>query len=202
MGTLFRRSARRGSLTVLGGLALGLATLAALPPRSASATVLAQLSLSDMAARSAHVLVGTVEQLRPQLLPGQGVIVTEVTVRCTRSLRGVREGQILTVRHLGGTVNGIGQRVFGEASYRVGEEVLLLAEERSGSFYAVGMAQGALHIDRSSGAPRVHVQLEGAELLAPSGQVVAQPAAEGAPLDQVVAELAALLARTPAPGGK
>lgn len=201
MGTLFRRSARRLP-AALSGLALGLVLLSSVAPRSASATVLAQLSLSDMAARSAHVLVGTVEQVRPQLLPGQGVIVTEVTVRCTRSLRGVREGQVLTVRHLGGTVNGIGQRVFGEASYRVGEEVLLLAEERSGSYYAVGMAQGALHIDRSSGAPRVRVQLEGAELLAPSGQVVAQPQTEGAPLERVVAELEALLARTPAPGGK
>lgn len=199
MGTLFRRSARRTSAT-LGGLALVL--LFSLAPRAASATVLTQLSLSDMAARSAHVLVGTVEQVRPQLLSDQGVIVTEVTVRCTRSLRGVREGQVLTVRHLGGTVNGIGQRVFGEASYRVGEEVLLLAEERAGSYYAVGMAQGALHIDRSSGAPRVHVQLEGAELLAPSGQLVAQPQTEGAPLDRVVSELQALLARTPAPGGK
>lgn len=202
MGTLFRRSARRCALTALGGLGLALTLTAAVVPRSASATVLAQLSLSDMAARSAHVLVGTVEQVRPQLLPGQGVIVTEVTVRCSRSLRGVREGQLLTVRHLGGAVNGIGQRVFGEASYRVGEEVLLMAEERGGSYYAVGMAQGALHIDRSSGAPRVHVQLQGAELLAPSGQVVAQPATEGAPLDQVVAQLESLLARLPAPGGK
>lgn len=197
-----RSPSRRSTRLCIGGLGLALLLCGASAPRRASATVLQQLSLSDMASRSAQVLVGTVEQVRPLLLRAQGVIVTEVTIRCTRSLRGVREGQLLTVRHLGGTVDGIGQRVFGEASYRVGEDVLLLAEERTGSYYAVGMAQGALHIDRSSGAPRIHVQLEGAELVTPGGQITAQPTAQGVPLDQVITQLEALLARTPAPGGK
>jgi hypothetical protein len=171
-------------------------------PRAASATVLQKLTLSEMAERSAHVLVGTVEQTRSLMLPGQGLIVTDVTVRCTKGMRGVREGQLLTVRHFGGTVDGVGQRVFGEASYRVGEEVLLLAEERNGSYFAVGMAQGAMHIDRKSGIARVHVPLDGVELLSPGGQIAAQPTAEGAPLDQVLAQLQSLLARTPAEGGR
>lgn len=188
-------------------LALGLLLLVCAPgspgnPGEASATVLQKLTLSEMAERSAHALVGTVEQTRSLLLPGQGIIVTDVAIRCTRGMRGVREGQILTVRHFGGTVDGIGQRVSGEASYRVGEEVLLLAEERGGSYFAVGMAQGAMHIDRTSGTARVHVPLDGVELLSPSGQVVAQPTAEGAPLDQVLAQLQVLLARKPAQGGR
>lgn len=188
-------------------LALGLLLLACAPggpgnPLDASATVLRQLTLSEMAARSAHVLVGTVEQTRSQLLPGQGLIVTDVTIRCTQGMRGVRDGQLLTVRHFGGTVDGVGQRVFGEATYRVGQEVLLLAEERNGSYFAVGMAQGAMHIDRTSGTARVHVPLDGVELLSPSGQLVEKTTAEGAPLDQVLAQLQALLARTPAQGGR
>jgi hypothetical protein len=197
-----RTSLRRYTRVVLGLLLLGFEPGGPGNPGTASATVLVQLTLSEMAARSAHVLVGTVEQQRSLLLPGQGVIVTDVTIRCTRGMRGVREGQLLTVRHFGGTVDGIGQRVFGEASYRVGEEVLLMAEERNGSYFAVGMAQGAMHIDRSSGTPRVHVQMDGVELLSPSGQLAARPTAEGVPLDQVLAQIESLLARTPAPGGR
>ena len=98
-------------------------------PRNADATVLTKLTLEDMTARADQVLVGRVEQISSRLAPGHdGLIVTEVTIRCTRSIRGVSAGSVLHVRHLGGTVGELGQKVFGEASYQVGEEVVLLAE--------------------------------------------------------------------------
>src|SRR5262249_42942165 len=140
-----RKVAARWATAMLlcGGALVGTAQR----PGTASASVLQKLSLAELAGRADRALVGTVEEGKPQLLGGN-YIVTDVRIRCTRELLGVPQGSVFTVRHLGGEVGELGQRVYGEASYRVGEEVLVLAEERSGAFYAVGMAQGALHIER------------------------------------------------------
>lgn len=171
-------------------------------PSSGSATVMTKLSLEDMTARADQVLMGRVEQVSSRMLPGHdGLIVTEVQIRCTRSIRGTKEGALVQVRHLGGTVGELGQKVFGEASYQVGEDVVLLAESREGALYAVGMAQGKLHIDRSSGSPRVRVDLGGAELIAPTGQD-ANPTAQGVALDVLMNQLAELARRIPAPSDR
>lgn len=160
-------------------------------PTPACASVLKKLSLAELAGRADRVLVGTVEEVKPRMIGGN-YIVTDVRIRCTREVLGVPEGSVFTVRHLGGEVGELGQKVFGEASYRVGEEVLLLAEERAGSFYAVGMAQGALHIERDaqSGERRVRVDLSGAEL---HGAVPNEPTANGANVESVLGQLQSLL---------
>lgn len=166
---------------------------------TARASVLTKLSLEDMTARAEHVLLGRVERIDSKFVQGHsGLIITEVQVRCQRSIRGAKEGSLITVRHLGGVVGELGQKVFGEASYQVGEEVVLLAEPREGALYAVGMAQGKLHIDRSTGSPRVHVDLGGAELVNPSGQDV-HPTAQGVALDTLLGQLTELARRIPSP---
>jgi len=166
--------------------------------RPAPASILTKLSLGDMAGRADRALVGTVEQVRSRFLGDGGYIVTEVRIRCTRELLGVPAGTVFTVTHLGGEVGEIGQKVFGEASYQVGQEVLLLAEERAGAFFAVGMAQGALHIEREpqSGERRVRVELAGAELQGAGAASPAsvEPTANGANLETVLAQLQPLLA--------
>jgi len=192
------RSAK-GLVAVLCGMLLG--SLGGITP-VARASVLTKLSLSDMTARAEHVLVGRVERIESKFAPGyDGLIITEVQIRCSRSIRGAKEGTLLTVRHIGGTVGELGQKVFGEASYQVGEEVVLLAELREGSLYSVGMAQGKLHIDRSTGTPRVQVDLGGAELLTPTGQDLT-PTAQGVPLDTLLGQLSELARRIPAPSEK
>jgi hypothetical protein len=175
-------------LSLAGSLIAGEVLL----PSPAAASVLVKLSLKDLAGRADHALVGTVEAVTPRLVGGNH-IVTDVRIRCTRELLGVPVGTVFTVRHLGGEVGELGQRVFGEASYRVGEEVLVLAEERAGSYYAVGMAQGALHIERDvqSGERRVHVDLAGAEL---QGPAAAAPSVNGTNVETVIGQLQSLLA--------
>jgi len=165
----------------------------------AEASVLTKLTLSDMTGRAEQVMVGRVERVDSKFAPGyDGLIITEVQIRCQRSIRGAKEGTLITVRHLGGAVGELGQKVFGEASYQVGEEVVLLAELREGSLYSVGMAQGKLHIDRSTGTPRVQVDLGGAELLAPTGSD-AVPTAQGVPLETLISQLNDLVRRIPSP---
>lgn len=162
-------------------------------PRPASASVIARLSLADSAGRADRALVGTVEDVHSLALGDGGYIVTDVRIRCTRELLGVPVGSVFTVRHLGGEVGELGQKVFGEASYRVGEEVLVLAEERSAAFYAVGMAQGALHIEReaTTGERRVRVELAGAEL---QGPATTEPTPNGTNVETVIGQLQSLLA--------
>lgn len=166
---------------------------------TARASVLTKLSLADMTARAEHVFWGRVERLESKFVQGHdGVIITEVQIRCQRSIRGAKEGSLVTVRHLGGTVGELGQKVFGEASYQVGEEVVLLAEPREGFLYSVGMAQGKLHIDRSTGSPRVQVDLGGAELVTPNG-LDRSPTAQGIALDTLIGQLSELARRIPSP---
>lgn len=178
---------RWATAMLLCGLVVGVE--AQLPSRAA-ASVLIKLGLSDLAGRASRVMVGTVEAVTPRMI--DSYIVTDVRIRCTRELLGVPVGAVFTVRHLGGEVGEIGQRVYGEASYRVGEEILLLAEERGGSFYAVGMAQGALHIERDaqSGERRVRVDLAGAEL---QGTATAESTASGKNVETVIGQLQSLL---------
>ncbi len=175
------------------GCALGLTLLLSVP--NASATTLAALDLPALSGGADRVLLGTVEKVESHYLGEDSpYIVTDVTIRCDRELLGVPAGGRFTVRHLGGVVGELGQRVHGEASYRVGEQVLLFAKERGGAFFAMGMAQGAMHVYADErGVARVEVALDQAELIAPSGPPA--PSASGRTLDEVLTTVRGLLAQ-------
>ncbi len=164
------------------------ALLSVLPglSKDAEASAFSRLDLATLDARADEIFVGTVERVSSRFVSAERRgIVTDVTLRCDRQVLGVRAGGRLVVRHLGGEVEGRGQRVFGEASFVVGEQVLLFASKRSGAYWPVGMAQGALHVRRDdAGLPRVRTDLGGADL-----GVGSAPPLDGRPLDDVVAEL-------------
>lgn len=170
-------------------------------PRSAGASILQTLDTPELVRRAEHILVGTVEGQRSHWADeSHSAIVTDVNIRVTTALRGARAGDVVTVRRLGGTVDGIGMRVFGEASYAAGEEVLLFAERRGEALYAVGMTQGKLHVNRDGVTKSVSVDLQGAELLPPaSGPLQPQPggpspaAQRARPLKDVLKEVSALV---------
>lgn len=160
----------------------------------AAATTLMALDLPTMSTGADRVLLGTVEKIDSHYLgDSQSYIVTDVTIRCERELLGVPAGARFVVRHLGGSVGELGQRVHGEASYRVGEQVLLFASQRGEAYYAMGMAQGAMHVYRDSrGVARLDVQLSEGELVGPSGQPVAA-APSGRTLEEVLSQVRSLL---------
>lgn len=167
---------------------------------SASATTLLPMDLTALSTTADRVLLATVEKVESHPLhDGNPYIVTDVTVRCERELLGVPAGGRFVVRTLGGVVGDIGQRVYGEANYRVGEQVLLFASERSGAFYTTGMAQGALHVYRDAGGVlRVDVQVGDGEIATlgggpASGQ--ASVAESGRALEDVLAQVRSLIER-------
>ena len=54
----------------------------------------------------------------------------------------------MSLRREGGSVDGVGMRVYGAASFAVGEEVVLFIERRGAASYTVGMTQGKLSVIR------------------------------------------------------
>lgn len=195
-----RRGLRRGFRRSVAPLLLSLLLSLLLPGSAARATSLVRLGLESMTARAHCVAYATVEEVRARFVDGAGAggtIVTDVRLRVRRGLLGATDGELITIQHLGGVVGEIGQLVHGEASYRVGEEVVVLAARRPGGLFAVGMSQGALHVRRDvSGIQRVHTELMGAELVRPpAGASDRDVVPSGMPLDTLLLRLTELIAR-------
>ncbi len=161
------------------------------------ASTMMAMDLEALTLKADRILVGTVEAVQSHFVtPHSTYIVTDVTVRSERNLLGVPEGSKFIVRHLGGVVGDIGQRVSGEASYKVGEQVLLFAAQRRNIYYTTGMAQGALHIQRDgNGVSRIQTNLSGIELLGRATATQNAASAEGKSLDEVVSFITACLDR-------
>lgn len=130
---------------------------------TAQATVLAPLDTRALTSRADRIVLGTVESQAARWTDDHDAIYTDVTVRVSESYKGrLAPGQTLVVRRLGGEVDGVGMRVFGAASFAVGEEVVLFVEARGSASYPVGMTQGKLHVSRGpDGQKRVSANLAG-----------------------------------------
>jgi len=76
----------------------------------------------------------------------RGRIVTDVRLRVAESLGGERgAGEEVVLRCLGGSIDGVGMRVAGEAQLAVGETAVVFARRSDGGWLrAVGMSQGVL----------------------------------------------------------
>lgn len=187
------RSSTPGRSRLLPGLlafALGGALTIPLVAATAQATQLQPLDLAALSERASAVVVGVVEGQRASWTDAQrSSIVTDVRVRVTRALRGAAVGEVVTVRRLGGSIDGIGMRVAGEAGFTQGEEILLFAEGRGGSLYSVGMTQGKMHVATENGRKVVYGSLAGAELVASPAGVRSAAAAGPRLLDDVLREV-------------
>jgi hypothetical protein len=127
--------------------ALALWALAATLP--AFASVVRVLPLPELVRRSQVVAVADVESSVSSWVDER--IVTDSVLVVESPLLGAAGGERLTVRTLGGEVDGLGQRVFGEPWLRRGERYLLFLEpfpssEPTALLRPVGMAQGALPV--------------------------------------------------------
>ena len=117
---------------------------------SASATTLVQMDLPELT-RSADVIVhGTVRRLESRWSGDGRLIVTDVEIQVTETLKGEAPGT-LVVTQPGGRVGDIAQRVSGLASFTPSEEVVVfLARPGGRDFRVVGLAQGKYQVLRST----------------------------------------------------
>ena len=114
---------------------------------AAHATVLVPLDTRALTERAERVVLGTVESQVARWTDDHEVIYTDVTIRVTRAYKGaVKPGERVVVRREGGVVDGMGMRVYGAASFTVGEEVVVFLETRGNAMWTVGMTQGKLRV--------------------------------------------------------
>jgi hypothetical protein len=111
------------------------------------ATVLVPLDIKAMTERADRVVYGTVLSQRSSWNERHDAIFSDVTMRVARVYKGaVKPGDVVTVRREGGVVDGIGMRVFGAASFAVGEDAIVFLETRGKAAFTVGMTQGKLGV--------------------------------------------------------
>jgi hypothetical protein len=168
----------------------------------ASASIVRALSLPQLVDEASVVAVVAVESASSSWVDGR--IVTDTVTVVVDGLGGVSTGARLTLRTLGGEVDGIGQRVFGEAWFRPGERYLVFLEPALPSsavagplpelLRPVGMSQGALPVVDGVDGPMVAPSPElpalvGADAALPADAWLEVPR----PLADVSAEVRALL---------
>jgi len=157
-----RRSARARGATLL---IAGLGVLAA--PGQASATLVRELSVAKMAQTSDAVARGTVVSQRA--VRSGKMIVTLSTVAVSDCWAGECE-KTITVRQLGGELDGVGMLVAGVARLEVGDDVILFLGARGAKQMApIGMAQGVFRV--IEGTDTAVRSLHGMGLVDPRGAV-------------------------------
>ena len=169
-------------------LGLILLTFAAVA-RPAGATTMVPLDLRALSERADRVVLGVAVSQTASWTASHDAIYTEVTVRVSRVYKGtLKPGDLLVVRREGGSVDGIGMRVFGAAEFTVGEEALIFAERRGGATWVTGMAQGKLRVTIENGRKMVAPRLGELHFTA------AAPSSAPRPLEDVEREVLAYVA--------
>lgn len=112
----------------------------------ANATLMRGLPLRALCAQSRHITLVNALEARCVLLPigGRPMIVTETKLRVEELLsKATPEHTEITVRTLGGVLDGVGELVHGQAEFTLGTRcVAFLTSGGDGSLWVTGMAQG------------------------------------------------------------
>jgi len=133
----------------------------------ADGSILQGLELEELTAEADRIVLGRV-LLSESFLHPDGQIGTWHRIEVEREIRGnAPDEREVIVETLGGQIGDISMRVEGEASFHVGERVLVFV--RGGSPYTafrpVGMGQGVLRVRMEQGVETVRQSREGLMLL-------------------------------------
>lgn len=116
--------------------------VASLAASSSFATEFRAFTRAAQVAGSDLVLVGRVESVRSAWGVDRSAIYTDAEIAIEEVWKGMPAGDRITVRTLGGTVDGIRLEVEGAARFVAGEEVLVLLDETGGVYTPRGMRFG------------------------------------------------------------
>src|SRR5690349_4372213 len=95
----------------------------------AHATVLREMGLAELSSEADHVVVARAIEKRSRWEGRR--IVTDVTMVVSETAKGpAKVGERVIVTVMGGSVDGIGMKVIGEARFRVGEDCLVFLIDR------------------------------------------------------------------------
>jgi hypothetical protein len=99
------------------------------------------LPLEELAEKADMIVLGTVIQLESAWNAKYTAIHTDVTLAVERVLAGPAEQEV-TLQVAGGSVRGIGMRTSHDATFQVGERVIVFLDRRAVPSTVVGMQQG------------------------------------------------------------
>jgi hypothetical protein len=123
---------------------LRLAAVLLLVPTILWATTVIPLSVEKLASLSSHVIEGRAIASTSQWNAEHTLIFTYTQFAVTRTLKGQAPATVM-VRQLGGTVDGVTQKVSGVHQIRVGDESLLFLQPSQladGALVITGLMQG------------------------------------------------------------
>jgi len=116
----------------------------------ASASTFIKTDVPELTLSSEVIVRGVVKRVQSRWAGDGSMIVTDVEVVVSESLKG-QPDRTVVITQPGGSVGDIGQKVSGLASFAEGEEVLVfLGPKRKGHFQVRGALQGKYRIERSS----------------------------------------------------
>jgi PKD repeat protein len=108
---------------------------------TAHATTIVLPTDEQLIAKSPVIVEGTVVSTTP--VERNGAIWTETTIEVSRNLKG-RTDQSITVRELGGVLDGRATKIFGGAEFKDGERVLLFLDQTPHGLRTVDLFVGKL----------------------------------------------------------
>jgi hypothetical protein len=126
---------------------------------SAAASINRKLPLEELAAAADVIVLGRVDAVVPGVDSSVDGVYTYITIEPLEVFKGLAPGSgPIVVKQLGGAVATRGIYVPGQATFDIGEEVLLFlgARPRDGSLFTLGLWQGKwiIHRDPASGERR------------------------------------------------
>ena len=164
---------------------------------SARATTSVRLDTRGLVHGSSDIVVGRVAATRCLWDEGRRHIFTEVEIEVSRSLKG-EPGERITLRQLGGELDGMRYTVPGAPLFRPGEEALLFVwRDRDGQAQVNGLGQGKFDVrrDPETGEALIQRRLPGLEIRDPRtlAQVRAGEAPADIPLGRMLNEIERIL---------
>lgn len=157
-------------------------------PTDADATIVKRLGVADMARRADVVVVGRVLRQTATWNPERTRIYTLTEISVSESLKGTAAaGATVTIRQLGGTLDGLVQTVPGNARFVVGEDVVVFLDrdETQPLHYVIGMAQGKFTVSRTAAGLQATQDTTDLAFVRPdpAGALVPVEAGPAAPVD-------------------
>ncbi|MGB5521650.1 MAG: hypothetical protein WBM26_19850 [Polyangiales bacterium] len=148
-------------------LLMGPITLALLSAAPADGSVVQGLELEELTAEADRIVLGRV-LFSESFLRRDGQIWTWHRIAVEREIRGnAPDEDEVIVETMGGQIGEIGMRVEGEASFQLGERVLVFVHGGGPytAFRTVGMGQGVMRVRREKGVEIVRQSREGLMLV-------------------------------------
>lgn len=189
-------------------LALAISLPGAMMIPTAQGSVVRALSLEDLVGRADHIVVAVPEEKQSRRHDDGRLIVTDVSLRVKQVLKGSSkaEGVVIATR-LGGRIDSVALQVPGEATFAIGERVLVFLrrfgpEGGTQQLRVVGMSQGVMPLAKHGTTTMVYpggghsalVEQEPTGKLAPAGPALKEPTE----MTTLLERISALVAKTPA----